>query len=113
MNLIDLHCDTLMNCLLKGWNLKENPGHLDIGKLQAGGALEGMTVVVTGTLSQLSRAEAEEAVRQAGGKPGSSVSKKTALVVAGENAGSKLAKATQLGVEVIGEEEFLRRIGRM
>jgi len=39
MNLIDLHCDTLMNCLLKGWNLKENPGHLDIGKLQAGGVL--------------------------------------------------------------------------
>jgi len=82
-------------------------------QVQAGGALEGMTVVVTGTLSQFSRAEAEEAVRQAGGKPGSSVSKKTALVVAGENAGSKLAKATQLGIEVIGEEEFLRRIGRM
>ena len=82
-------------------------------KAQAGGAFEGMTVVVTGTLAAMSRAEAEEAVRQAGGKAGSSVSKKTALVVAGENAGSKLAKANSLGVEVIGEEEFLRRIGRM
>ena len=77
----------------------------------AGGPFEGMTVVVTGTLSRFSRAEAEEAVRNAGGKAAGSVSKKTSLVVAGENAGSKLDKANALGVEVIGEEEFLTRLG--
>lgn len=76
-----------------------------------GGPFEGMTVVVTGTLARFSRAEAEEAVRNAGGKAAGSVSKKTSLVVAGENAGSKLDKANALGVEVIGEEEFLARLG--
>ena len=75
-------------------------------QVQAGGAFEGKTVVVTGTLSKMSRAEAEEAIRKAGGKAAGSVSKKTSLVVAGENAGSKLAKANSLGVPVIGEEEF-------
>lgn len=77
----------------------------------SGGPFEGMTVVVTGTLSSFSRAEAEEAVRNAGGKAAGSVSKKTSLVVAGENAGSKLDKANALGVEVIGEEEFRARLG--
>ena len=77
----------------------------------AGGAFEGMTVVITGTLEHFSRAEAEEAVRRAGGKAASSVSKKTALVVAGESAGSKLDKANALGVTVIDETEFMRRLG--
>lgn len=76
-------------------------------QVQAGGAFEGKTVVVTGTLSRMSRAEAEEAIRKAGGKAAGSVSKKTSLVVAGENAGSKLAKANSLGVPVIGEDEFI------
>ena len=75
------------------------------------GAFAGMTVVVTGTLAAMSRGEAEEAIREAGGKAAGSVSKKTSLVVAGESAGSKLAKAQALGVPVIGEEEFLRRLG--
>jgi len=78
----------------------------------AGGPFAGMTVVVTGTLSSMGRKEAEEAIRDAGGKAAGSVSKKTSLVVAGEAAGSKLDKARALGVEVIGEEEFLRRLGR-
>ena len=78
----------------------------------AGGAFEGMTVVVTGTLSAMSRAEAEEAIRRAGGKAAGSVSKKTNLVVAGEAAGSKLTKAQSLGVPVIGEEEFYKLLGR-
>ena len=78
----------------------------------AGGSFEGMTVVVTGTLTRFSRAEAEEAIREAGGKAAGSVSKKTSLVVAGEAAGSKLTKAESLGVPVIGEDEFLRRLGR-
>lgn len=80
--------------------------------ISAGGAFEGMSVVVTGTLSKMSRAEAEEAIRNAGGKAASSVSKKTSLVVAGENAGSKLTKAQQLGVPVIDEEAFLARISQ-
>lgn len=73
--------------------------------------LKGQTVVVTGTLPTLSREQAEDWVRKAGGTAGSSVSKKTAFVVAGESAGSKLAKAEELGVEVIDEAEFLRRLG--
>ena len=76
-------------------------------QIMSGGAFEGMTVVVTGTLAKMSRAEAEEAIRNAGGKAASSVSKKTSLVVAGESAGSKLAKANSLGVKVIGEDEFI------
>jgi DNA ligase (NAD+) len=76
----------------------------------AGGALVGKSVVVTGTLPTLSREEAEEAVKKAGGKAAGSVSKKTAFVVAGEAAGSKLAKANELGVEVIGEAEFKKRL---
>lgn len=77
-----------------------------------GGAFEGMIVVVTGTLASMSRAEAEEAVRQAGGKAAGSVSKKTSLIVYGEAAGSKLTKAQALGVPVADEAEFLRRLGR-
>jgi len=76
-----------------------------------GGPLSGMTVVVTGTLSQMTRQQAEQAVRDAGGTAGSSVSKKTSLVVAGESAGSKLDKANKLGVKVIGEEEFRALLG--
>ena len=77
-------------------------------KAAEGGAFAGKTVVVTGTLAAMSRAEAEEAIRRAGGKAAGSVSKKTALVVAGESAGSTLTKAQSLGVKVIGEEEFLK-----
>ncbi len=77
-------------------------------QIAAGGAFEGKTVVVTGTLAEMSRQQAEEAIRLAGGKAASSVSKKTSLVVAGENAGSKLEKANALGVTVIGEAEFLK-----
>lgn len=79
---------------------------------KAEGALTGKTVVVTGTLPTLSRKEAEELIRQNGGTASSSVSKKTAFVVAGEAAGSKLDKAMALGVEVIDEAELLRRVGR-
>jgi DNA ligase (NAD+) len=75
-------------------------------------ALAGKTIVVTGTLKHFSRQQIEQTIQAHGGKPSSSVSKKTSFVVAGENAGSKLEKARQLGVEVIDEEEFLRRIGQ-
>lgn len=75
------------------------------------GVLSGQTVVVTGTLPSLSRQAAEEAVRRAGGSVSGSVSRKTSFVLAGENAGTKLARAEELGVAVIDEAEFLRRIG--
>ena len=74
-----------------------------------GGPFEGMSIVVTGTLPTLSRKEAEELIRENGGSAASSVSKKTAFVVAGEAAGSKLDKATKLGIEVIDEAAFLER----
>jgi DNA ligase (NAD+) len=70
--------------------------------------LAGKTVVVTGTLAGFERSAAEEAIRAAGGKAAGSVSKNTSYVVAGENAGSKLAKATELGVPVLDEEGFRR-----
>ena len=79
---------------------------------KAEGVFSGMSVVVTGTLPTLSRKEAEELIRQNGGTAASSVSKKTAFVVAGEAAGSKLTKAQTLGIEVIDEAELLRRCGR-
>ncbi len=75
----------------------------------AEGPLSGKTVVITGTLPTLSRDQARELVRQAGGKAGDSVSKKTDYVVAGEEAGSKLAKALSLGVPVI-DESALRKL---
>ncbi len=77
----------------------------------ASGALKGKKVVITGTLPTLSRPQATERVEAAGGKVTSSVSKATDFVVAGEEAGSKLDKARELGIEVIDEAELLRRIG--
>ncbi|MEP6755867.1 MAG: NAD-dependent DNA ligase LigA, partial [Chthonomonadales bacterium] len=71
-----------------------------------GDAFAGMTFVFTGAMTIYSRDEAEFIVRQQGGKASGSVSKNTSFVVAGEKAGSKLAKAAELGVKVISEEEF-------
>ena len=76
---------------------------------RAEGVFTGMSIVVTGTLPTLSRNDAEELIRRNGGTAASSVSKKTAFVVAGEKAGSKLTKAESLGIEVIDEAELLRR----
>jgi DNA ligase (NAD+) len=75
--------------------------------------LLGKTFVLTGTLTSLTRQEAEEKIVSLGGKATSSVSKKTDFVVAGESAGSKLDKAVKLGVKVINEEEFLELINRL
>jgi DNA ligase (NAD+) len=77
-----------------------------------GGAFDGMTVVLTGSLATLSRPEAIALITAAGGHVVGSVSKKTSLVVAGEEAGSKLAKAQELGLPIIDEPELLRRLGR-
>jgi DNA ligase (NAD+) len=70
------------------------------------GPFAGRTLVVTGTLAGFSREEAEGAIRAAGGKVAGSVSKKTDYLVAGESAGSKLAKAQELGVTVLDEDGF-------
>ena len=72
----------------------------------AGGPLAGKTVVVTGSIEGWSREDAEAAIRAAGGKPAGSVSKKTDFVVAGPGAGSKLAKAEELGVPLVPPEGF-------
>jgi DNA ligase (NAD+) len=75
------------------------------------GIFTGLSIVVTGTLENFTRDQAEEAIISRGGKAASSVSKNTAFVLAGANAGSKLAKAEALGVEVIDEAEFAKRLG--
>lgn len=97
----------------------QNPQSQDlIGKLRAAGVsfasreekkddrFAGLTFVLTGTLSRFTRDEASAIIEGYGGKSSSSVSKKTAYVLAGENAGSKLTKAESLGVRIISEEEF-------
>ena len=73
--------------------------------------LDGKIVVITGSLTRWGRQQGQDAVRSAGGKPTSSVSKKTDLLVAGENAGSKKEKAEQLGIEILTEDEFAKMIG--
>ncbi|HET9552132.1 MAG TPA: NAD-dependent DNA ligase LigA [Anaeromyxobacteraceae bacterium] len=78
--------------------------------VEARGPFAGKTVVLTGGLSKLSRDEAKAEIERRGGKVSGSVSRKTDLVVAGEEAGSKLEKARELGVAVIDEAEFLRRL---
>lgn len=75
-----------------------------------GDKLQGLTLVVTGTLPGLTRDEAEALIVKNGGKASGSVSKKTSYVLAGEAAGSKLAKAQQLGVPVIDEAAFLKML---
>jgi DNA ligase (NAD+) len=78
--------------------------------VSADGPLSGRTFVITGTLPTLSRTEAADLIEQAGGRVAGSVSRKTDAVVAGEDPGSKLEKAKELGVEVIDEPELLRRL---
>jgi DNA ligase (NAD+) len=85
----------------------------DKNAVPAGGLpLAGKTVVVTGTLANYDRVGIEQAIKDAGGKPSGSVSKKTDYLLAGEKAGSKLDKAKELGVTVLTEAEFDKLIGK-
>lgn len=82
------------------------------GAEETGTLFNGLTFVLTGTLPTLTRVQAEELIRQNGGKAVGSVSKKTGVVLAGESAGSKLEKARVLGVRIMEEEEFLALISQ-
>ena len=101
---IDWHKDIVQAWKKAGVNFTQDILASDSGLFQ------GMSIVVTGTLLELTREQAEEAIISRGGKPASSVSKNTAFVVAGTAAGSKLAKAELLGIEVIDEAEFAKRL---
>jgi DNA ligase (NAD+) len=79
-------------------------------KAVAAGPFAGKTVVVTGTLSKLSREEAKEALRKAGAAVTDSVSKKTDFLIVGKDAGSKLDKARKLGVKTLAEDEFVKML---
>jgi DNA ligase (NAD+) len=81
-------------------------------KRKARGRLTSKTIVLTGGLQSLSRDEANKAAQDAGARVASSVSKKTDFVVAGTDPGTKYDKAVQLGVEIVDEKEFLKRLGR-
>lgn len=81
-------------------------------KEKANDTLAGLTFVLTGTLPNMTRDEAGELIKAAGGKVSGSVSKKTSYVVAGDEAGSKLTKARELGVSVIDEAELLHMLGK-
>lgn len=86
--------------------LREAGVSMEAARQSAGEQLKGMSFVLTGALERFTRDEAAALIESLGGKASSAVSKKTAYVVAGENAGSKLRKAAELGIPVLTEEEF-------
>lgn len=90
--------------------LEESGLNTKYQKTQIDNRFEGKTFVLTGTLPTLKRSEAKALVEKYGGKASGSVSKKTSYVLAGEEAGSKLTKAQELGIEIITEEQFLEMI---
>jgi DNA ligase (NAD+) len=105
----DWHQEIIARWQRAGVNLSIE-GYRGPGSVSRTGLFSGLSIVITGTLQSLSREEAEARVIAEGGKAASSVSKKTAFVVAGPGAGSKLSKAEELGVEVIDEQTFLARL---
>ena len=100
--------DTLRHLLEAGVVAEAPPPGAAAAEAQGIGPLAGKTLVVTGTLAGFSRPEAEEAIRAAGGHAAGSVSANTDYLVAGEKAGSKLARAEKLGVSVLDEKGFRR-----
>jgi len=96
-----------------GLKLTEEPRNVARAAAEVGGvSLAGKTLVVTGTLERYQRKEIEDLIKSLGGKAAGSVSKKTDYVIAGADAGTKLAKAKELGVAVLSEDEFDKLIGK-
>jgi DNA ligase (NAD+) len=99
-----------LNTLIQKYKLEiSNPDYEDVAKKEKR-PLDGLTIVVTGTLSR-PRNEIEELIERNGGRAAGSVSKKTSFVLAGDEGGSKLDKAKKLGVNIIDENEFMRMVG--
>lgn len=94
-----------------GLNMGSEADAIAAAEKNAAGCLAGKTLVVTGTLSKFSRDQMHELIQQHGGKASGSVSKKTDYLVAGADAGSKLAKAKELGITILDEDGFLDLIG--
>ena len=90
--------------------LKEYGVNMEYISTDVSEVFKNMTFVLTGTLPTLSRADATKIIEDNGGKASSSVSKKTTYVLAGEDAGSKLTKAQNLGIKIITEDEFLEMV---
>ena len=104
-NVLDWFADSQSKHLIE--RLKEAGVNMTAAEQGSDQRFAGKTFVLTGTLERFTRAEATEMIESRGGKASGSVSKKTAYVVAGEAAGSKLRKAQELGIPVLSEEEFL------
>lgn len=115
--------DISANAIVDFFSLKQNQDIMDrleqagmnftANEVRSGGdqRFAGLTFVITGTLPNMGRSEMEELVKSYGGKVSGSVSKKTNFLIAGENAGSKLTKAQELGVEILSEADVLERLG--
>jgi DNA ligase (NAD+) len=111
-NLVDWWSIDSNQALLNAWLVAGVSPVSEKLEIDFDGPLAGKSILVTGTLSNLDREQAKQAVIRAGGKAVSAPSSSVAFVVAGEKAGaSKIAKAEALGLEIIGEEEFLLRLG--
>ena len=95
--------DIIKRLRAAGVNFESNEAPIDL-------RFAGMTFVLTGSLEHFTRDEASAEIEKRGGKVSSSVSKKTSIVVAGENAGSKLEKANTLGIRIIGEQDLLKML---
>ena len=115
-NIGDVTADTIVNWFADGENIAELERLLGViapqaKKAAAGGVFSGQFVVLTGTLPTYKRSRAQELIEESGGVCQSSVTSKTTLVLAGEEAGSKLKKAKKLGVKIIDEAEFKAMLG--
>ena len=110
----------MSKCVVEYFAKEENIEEIDrlikagitFEKPKTGGALQGLNIVVTGTLERYKRSEIENLIRDEGGVAQSAVSKTTDYLVAGADAGSKLKKATDLGIKIITEEEFEALLGK-
>ena len=112
-NIGEITAEAILNWFRDEKNLEELNALLAAGvtpqtnkNVQKDGIFAGQSVVLTGTLQNFKRSEAQKFIEERGGECQSSVTSKTTLVIAGEAAGSKLEKAQKLGIKIIGEEEF-------